>query len=104
MKLKLNFFKKNNIFKKKNYDIDADFYWKIILYITFFLLLAGALFGFYLYFQINKDKTFSETSNSLKVGTVNKTRIEKVLEYFSMRSNKSEDIMNSSSPVVDPSN
>jgi hypothetical protein len=101
--LKFNLFKKNSTFKKKNYDIDADFYWKIILYVTFFLILLGALFGFYIYFQINKDQVLTQNDSSLKAGTVDKSRIDKVLKYFSERANTSRDIINSPSPIVDPS-
>lgn len=102
--LKLNFLNNNNdTFKKKNYDIDADFYWKIVLYITFFLLLFGAFFGFYTYLKINKDTNSSKSTSSLQVGKVDKARIEKVLEYFSSRANTSENIMSSPSPIVDPS-
>ena len=101
--MKIKLLKKKETFRKKNLEIDASFYWKIILYTGFLLMILSALFGWYIFSQVNKDPDTLTNITLGQVGTVNKNRIDKDLEYFSQRSINSQDILNSPSPVVDPS-
>ena len=66
-------------------------------------MILSALFGWYIFSQVNKDPDTLTNITLGQVGTVNKNRIDKDLEYFSQRSINSQDILNSPSPVVDPS-
>ena len=100
--LKLKFSKNQKIFKKDESNIDPNVYWKIIVF-TFFIL-SGLAFAFGLYFLNKLEKEFSVNQNSSSaLETDNQERMQGVLEYFSERENKSKQIINSPSPVIDPS-
>lgn len=104
--MQLKFFKinikKNNI-KKENFQPNPNLYWKIILYTIFLLILISFAFGFYFFTRTNKEMISLDENIKKQSEIVQKDRIEKVLEYFSERENKSAIILNSASPVVDPS-
>ena len=53
--------------------------------------------------QIDKDLVVPTGEIKGQITIVKKESIEKVLEYFSEREKKSNQILNSPSPVVDPS-
>ena len=99
----IKFFKKRNSFKKKSEEINPSFHWIFIFFMGFLLTLTAFAFGFYLFKQINKEPILSVNSVSGQVETVKKERIEKILEYFSLRKKKSNQILNSPAPIVDPS-
>lgn len=101
--MEIKFFKKDKNFKKKSSEINPDSCWVFIFYIGFFLTLAAFAFGFYLFTQINRKPVLSTSGANKQVETVEKDRIKKVLEYFSLREQKSDQILNSPSPIVDPS-
>jgi len=60
-------------------------------------------FGYFLFTQTNKEPVFQMSGASSQVETVDKDRIDKVLEDFSTRQQKSNQILNSFTSVVDPS-
>jgi hypothetical protein len=100
--LKLKIFKHKKTFKKDDSNIDPNVYWKIIVF-TFFIL-SGLAFAFGLYFLNKLEKEFLVDQNSSSsLETDNQERMQGVLEYFSERENKSKTIINSPSPVIDPS-
>ena len=103
--MQIQIFKKQKTkkIKKENFKINVDFYWKLILSMAFLLIMVSFVFGFYLFRQINKEQILSTSGGSDTALTMEKKRIEKVLEYFSEREKKSADILNSPSSVVDPS-
>jgi hypothetical protein len=100
--MKIKFFKKENKFEKGNSDIKPDLYWKYILYTTFALIILFCFFGFYLFVKINKISV-SSFPNVDQLGIIKKDRINKALEYFGQSERKSIEIINSPSPIVDPS-
>lgn len=100
--MNLNFLKKKKKFKKGGTGIKPDLYWKYILFMTFFLILISCIFGLYLFLKMNSESTVSVTDVSGQ-DTIKKERINKVLEYFSEREKKSTEILNSPSPIIDPS-
>ena len=69
----------------------------------FAVIIVAYFFGYRLFLKINKEPLLSGETESGLVQTVKKERIEKSLEYFYERSQKSDQILNSSAPVVDPS-
>ena len=95
--------KKKDFFKKDESQIKSEFFWKIILYLTFAIILVSFVFGFNLFSQINKEPVISSTGISLQLNTARKDRIEKVLNIFSEREKKSSAILSSPSAIVDPS-
>ena len=98
----IKIFKTKKSFKKRGYHINADLYWKIILYITFVFILLSFGFGLYIFTQINKESSFNIDQGS-QAAVLDKGGIDNVLNYFSSRKEKSDFIINSTSPVVDPS-
>lgn len=101
--MKIILFKKENNFKKKNFGFNTNFYWYTILIGAFALILLSSFFGYYLFMQISKESIVPITNDGEQVPTVSKVRLEKVLNYFSDREQKSSQISNSPAPVVDPS-
>lgn len=103
--MKINFlkFKKEKVFKKENFDINVNFYWKILLYISLAFIVFAFVFGSYLFLTINKDFILPDIQKSRQVEKINQNRIKNVLDYFSGKEAKSIIILNSPSPIVDPS-
>jgi magnesium-transporting ATPase (P-type) len=100
--MKINFFKTKKNFKKKNLDLNSNFYWKIIVGTVFLLVLSSFVFGYYTFLGVKED-SISSGETFLKKRSIEKERLEKVLEYFSLREKKSVEILSSPTPIVDPS-
>ena len=100
--MEIKFLKKKRKFRKGGLGIKPDLYWKYLLYMTFILILLSCAFGLYLFIEINKEPV-STVMNIDKKRMTEKERLTKVLEYFSERKKKSVEILNSPSPIVDPS-
>ena len=101
--MKIKFFKKENNFKKKDFTLNPNFYWKIAVMFIFFSTVLSFFFGYRLFIKINQESILPITNNDEQLPIVNEDRIEKVLNYFSEREIKSNQILNSPAPVVDPS-
>ena len=101
--MKIEFFKKRRNFKKGGISSGPDFFWNILLLIALLIILTSFVLGFILFRQVNKEPILSLEDINEKSQTLDKEKLEKVLEYFSDRKNKSTDILNSPSPIVDPS-
>ena len=98
----MKFLKKKKKFKKGGLGIKPDLYWRYILYTTFALIFLSSVFGLYLFMKINNEP-IPPVVNVNGENSIKKERIDKVLEYFSEREKKSIEILNSPSPIVDPS-
>jgi hypothetical protein len=101
--LKTIFSKKEKKFVDKKVLHNASFYWIIFLYIIFAAFILSLLFGYYLFTQINKEMSISLDKDNNASSVVSKDRIGKVLDYFREREKKSDNIISSPSPVIDPS-
>ncbi len=101
--MQIKFFKIKKSFRKENFKINPDTYWKFILSMAFAIMILSFVFGFYLFRQINKKSILPMGSISGQIEIIKKERIDKVLEYFSKRKKKSIEILNSPSPIIDPS-
>ncbi|MEK7113699.1 MAG: hypothetical protein AAB873_02630 [Patescibacteria group bacterium] len=100
--MEIKFFKKEKVFKKGGIKLKPDIYWGIALLLTVLVVLFSLVFGLLLFFQVNKEVTLTvEESNKSEM--VNKERLDKVLNYFVEREKRSTEILNSTSPIVDPS-
>lgn len=103
--MKIKLFKKEKSFKKKKESLwlDINFYWKLAILFMFLAIALSCVFGYYFFTQTNKEFVISSNTSSGRAEIFNKERIEKVLEYFSLREEKSTEILNSSVSAVDPS-
>lgn len=101
--MQLKFLKIKKNFQKKKSEINPSIYWKYLLYITSVLLLAAFVFGSYVFLKTNKDFSNLDEDQSVEIGIVKKQRLEKILEYFSQKEKNSVEILNSPTPIVDPS-
>lgn len=100
--MEINLFKTKKSFKKKNLELRPELYWKIMVAIVAVSIIASFVFGYNLFNEIRADLS-SYTENFNKKQPVRKERLQRALEYFSSREKKSEDILSSPAPVVDPS-
>jgi hypothetical protein len=100
--MQIKFLQKKTNFKKTNFYFNSNFYWGLIVCMVFIISLFSALFGYYLFMQVNKEPTVLIQGLDPSQ-TVKKERLQKASEYFSVREKKSAEILNSSAPVVDPS-
>lgn len=101
--MKITLFKKENSFKKKDFTFHPNLYWKIVLISAVIIILLSFIFSYRLFVQINQEPVLSFTNENGQLPIVNEDRIEKVLNYFSEIEKNSNQILNSPSPVVDPS-
>lgn len=101
MEIKIFKIKKN--FRKGGLHTNPDVYWNILQGMALLVVVWSTFFGFSLFSKINKEFTLLRGDVGNQAGTTSKERIDKVLEYFSDRKNKSDGILNSPSPIIDPS-
>lgn len=101
--MKIKFFKKENNFKKKNFAFSPNLCWKFAIGSAFVLILLSSFLSYRLFTQTNQEPVLSAMNESGQVPMVKKDRIEKVLNYFLERNQKSAKILNSPAPVIDPS-
>lgn len=101
--MKINFYKREKSFQKKNPISNINLYWKIIVLTTFVVIFVFFFFSYSLFNETNKEFVVSKDNNDRLSNLVTRERIHKTLEYFSLREQKSNQILYSSSPVVDPS-
>ncbi len=102
--MSIKIFKKQKNFRKKtDLFLSPEVYWRFFLGIEFLLTLTSLFFGWHLFRQVNKEFVLPSENVVSKIEMVKKARINKALEYFSAREKKSAEILNSHSPISDPS-
>ncbi|KKT01101.1 MAG: hypothetical protein UV76_C0002G0014 [Candidatus Nomurabacteria bacterium GW2011_GWA2_43_15] len=101
MKIKIPKIKKS--FRKGGFHTNPNISWEIVLCLALALILASFVSGFYLFTQVSRESFLPIADSDKQVPMVDENRLEKVLDYFSERENKSAGILNSPIPVVDPS-
>ena len=103
--MKIKFFTKEKKFGKEKESpwLNMNFYWNIAVCFLFIVILLSSFFGYYLFSRTNKESVGKSSNNSSQIQTIQKERIDKVLEYFSVREQKSSQILYSPSPIIDPS-
>ena len=101
--MRLKFFKREKKLKKGGFHTNPDISWEIVLYLAFALIVASFVFGFFLLKEIGKEPGASELSGRGQAKIIEKERIDRALDYFAEREKKSVEILNSPSPIVDPS-
>lgn len=101
--MKINFFKKENNFKKKDFNLNPNFYWKIAVIFTFISILASFIFGYKLFNQIEQESNIPNANINEQIPMIKQDRIKSVLFFFTEKEQKSADILKNPSAVVDPS-
>ncbi len=103
--MEIKFFKKEKVFKKEKESLwmSINFYWKLAVPIMFLVVIFSIFYGYYLFVNINKDPVLESNSTSGQFETVNKDKIGKAFDYFSIRKQKSNQILISPAPFIDPS-
>ena len=99
----MKLFKKEKKFKKRSLHLSADHFWKLAVWVMFMVAIFSAIFGYYLFLRINEDFVLPPSTPSGQVEIVTKERIDSTLTNFSLKETLSKQIINSSSPIVDPS-
>ena len=99
----MQLFKKQNNFRKENFQFNLNPFWKLSVFVVLFFVIFSFFFGYYLFVQVNQEPVLSITSYDRQIPMIKKDRLDKTLNYFSERGKKSAEILNSPSPVVDPS-
>ena len=102
--MELKFLKKEKSFKKTNLFFNTNLYWQLAVCGAFILSVASCFFGYYLFINTNNESISQSPIYDYKRNeVVNKEKIDTILDYFSVRKQKSNQILYSPSPVVDPS-
>ena len=101
--MNIKIFKTQKKFQKENLNEKPYFFWKLVLSAMSIIILASFGFGYYIFLQSNKEVVLTEADLGGTLETVNTGRLDGVLEYFNAREKKSEQVINSPSPVIDPS-
>jgi hypothetical protein len=101
--MKITFFKKEKSFRKKGFHLNPNVLWKLVLCMGVVIIIVAFVFSFNLFTQINKEFVPSTENTQGQIRIVKKEEIKRVLEYFTERERKSVEILNSPSPLVDPS-
>ncbi len=96
-------FKIKKKFKKSEHQPNPDSSWRIVLFVTALLMMVSLGFGVQLYFKIDQENFFSGVEYNGQSKKISKERIDKALGYFAERAEKSKEILNSASPIIDPS-
>lgn len=93
---------KKKVFKKDVVYIDTNSYWRLLILLSFLIILTSLGFGYFLFNQISIDFN-SSTENTGLVESINKQKLDETLEYFSNKENTFNTILNSPSVIEDPS-
>jgi len=100
----INFLKKEkNLKKEKDVCLNIGLFWKLAVCLMFIAIITAFFFGYRLFMEVNREPVLEIGENNSQLETIKKDRIDKVLEYFSTRKQKSNQILNSPAPVSDPS-
>jgi hypothetical protein len=102
--MKINFFQKSkNTFRVKKGNINPNIYWMWVFVLGFIVVLASFGFGFYLFHTVNKDYDASELIQAQNNKIITKDKINHSLDYFSKRTEDSNQILVNPAGVTDPS-
>jgi hypothetical protein len=101
--IQTKFIKKDRSFKGGSFWSNINIYWKVAVGVMFVAVLVCIVFGYNFFIKINEEFVVSEPGISGQSDAVRKEKIKKVLDYFSIRKQQSNQIISSPAPVIDPS-
>lgn len=100
--MEIKFLKRKKKYKKENFEIRPENYWRGVLAIFLAFMIFVSFFGGRLFKQVDTDDSLLSNINA-NLKREKREKINSVLNYFNEREEKSERIINSPAPVVDPS-
>ena len=104
MKIDLkNLFKKKQSFRKGGFHANPNIGWEIIVALAFVAVVASFTSGAYLFLETNAEFKVPSLGNDIRKEIVEEERIDKVLDYFTARAERSRKILSLPSRIVDPS-
>ncbi len=107
--MQIKLFKKEKSFKKATESLwsHINLFWKLAVCFVLVATIFAFAFGYYFFKQINKEinkePVFKTAGAISQVETIKKEKISEILEYFSLRQKKSNQILNSPASFADPS-
>ncbi|MFA5840981.1 MAG: hypothetical protein WC847_01765 [Candidatus Paceibacterota bacterium] len=101
--MKIEFFKKENNFKKKDFNLNPNFYWKIAVIFTFLCMALIFFFAYRLFSQIEGESVLPIASINGQIPMVKESRMHNALFYFTEKEQKSAEILIAPFAIVDPS-
>jgi hypothetical protein len=99
----LDFLKNKKKFVKHGVQHDPSIYWMVIFLLGFVLTVVAFIFGSYVFMRINEEDIQIQVPPSKQLQKISKDRIQKNLDLFKEREQKSLDILSKPSPFIDPS-
>ncbi len=102
MNIKFDFLNKKVNLKKKDFFLNPNLFWEMAIFMGFILIIVFSAFGYFIFVNTGKESTPTGTGNDQSY-MVDKNRLNKDLNYFANRAEKSTEILKNPAPVVDPS-
>jgi|SRR3989344_6812105 len=100
--LQAKLLKREKTFKKEHSSLNMNFYWQLAVFIVF-VMIPFLFFLTYQFFMDINQEYIPSTESTTGQTIIRKERINKALDYFSIRKQKSTQIKSSPTPIVDPS-
>ncbi len=101
--MKIKFFKKENNFKKKDFELNPNLYWSFSLIFLLIIIILSFILGYFLLKKVDKDLAPSNESAVTQTPLIDHSRIDTVLFFFSEREKRSNQILQTPTPILDPS-
>jgi len=98
------FFKKKKKYQKNFFKNNVSFFWKLILFLFFVFLLIIVFFSFHTFKKINQETIFLNEEIELIIKNQEKDKLKDILNYFSQKELKTEEIFETDFLIIDPSN
>ncbi len=103
MNLKFLKFKEKKVFKKGSDEINPNPFWNVVLMFTAIMIVFAFSFTFLVFQKVNKEVDASSSGVGSEAAVLPKERLDKILQYFQEKEEKSKEIFNAPAPVIDPS-
>lgn len=101
--MKLEFPKRKKVFKKGGSVGNPNIYWNLILLFVFVFFVFHVVAGYLLFRGVNAKTSLPANDSATDAALPPRERIENALQYFREKENKSNQTINSPSPIIDPS-
>lgn len=102
--MKIEIFKKKaKVFKKGGFHTNPDVAWEVVIFMVLALGVGILIYSIFLFRNIDSSFSVPEANFDEQSKIVNENRIDKVLEYFSLREERTNQILVNPAPFVDPS-
>ncbi|MFM7088137.1 MAG: hypothetical protein ACKOW9_01195 [Candidatus Paceibacterota bacterium] len=99
----LKIFQKKKVWKKNEFEINTNLYWRYLLGLVVVVVTGSFIFGYIVYNNIKHEPLFVPSASIEAERMDQKNRILEMLKYFDARDAKSDAIILNPSPIVDPS-